>query len=239
MITMYTLKYLTYHKDTLPALSGIANRLRNGGQYYAGMWEDNMAQSLLWYTTVKEGRWPARPDSYVAPSFAWPSVIGPKAFLNCSTLEPKFKIISVSCSPRGDNPLGELIEGSILLNAAILEAVFVNGFDDPIRGNIFCVSDERGELCQYATLKCEGTGHFIFHPDGGEDRNMVAGTQLWCLRLFAGNTPEQYSCGLVLRRARFDETSFSHLTRYRRVGIFASIRNRHFIDSKSGNFKVI
>jgi hypothetical protein len=227
MITLYTQKDFTFHKDTLPALSGIANRMRNAGQYFAGMWGNGMPQSLLWYTTVENEKQPSRPTEYLAPSFAWPSVIGPTNFLDCSEMQAKFTIKGIGCTPKGDSPLGEVSNGCMFLVAARLSAVFVNRFDGTLRADTFLHDSARGTFCQYATLKCEDLGHFIFHPDVLSDSELVAGTPLWCLQLFVHKSQEQhYSYGLVLCQ----DKKPSLVNGMRRLGIFASIPSHRFTD---------
>jgi hypothetical protein len=209
MIKMYTRRDLTYQKDTLPALSGITNRLRNGGRYYAGMWEKTLEQNLLWYSLVMEKGWPLLPRSYIAPSFAWPSVIGEKSFLDCSSLNTRFKIVDVNCTATGDNPLGELKEGYIKLEAASIKAKFVNGFNESFLASVFLTTRSGREEVQYATLVCEITGYHILHPDTVNFMKMIAGTDLWCLQLFDQSVPNSFSYGLVLRQLQSDENSFS------------------------------
>ena len=52
----YTSKNLTYEKDRLPALSGLARRfcqMETGTDYRAGLWRDNLALDLLWFIPEK------------------------------------------------------------------------------------------------------------------------------------------------------------------------------------------
>lgn len=53
VVAEYSQKDFTYYKDTLPALSGLANRLRGGGKYYAGAWEKEMTLSSMWYAILE------------------------------------------------------------------------------------------------------------------------------------------------------------------------------------------
>jgi hypothetical protein len=229
---------LNLSKDTLPALSGIANRLRNGGRYYAGMWEKILEQNLLWYSLVMEKRWPSLPKSYIAPSFAWPSVIGDKSFLDCSSLNARFKIVDVNCMATGDNPLGELKKGYIKLEAASLKAKFVNGFNESLPISVFLTKNRHGYV-PYATLVCKKIGHHIFHPDTVDVMEMIAGTDMWCLQLFDQRVPNSFSFGLVLQQLRSDEGSFlSKSPRYVRVGVFGSIRSSSFTNTQTETFDI-
>jgi hypothetical protein len=201
MISLYSRKELTYHKDILPALSGIANRLRDG-PYHAGMWEKGLPQSLLWYSVIDKAdgqeHWPSRPNSYTAPTFAWPSVVGSKEFMKLNHCSPQVAIKTVECVPKGDSPLGELGAGFIDLEGKFLDAVFVHGFEAPMQPQSFIEGTTEATLCLCATLKCERFGHFIFHPDTQEDLAPVRDTRLFCLQLFSSED-QQKIFGLVLR----------------------------------------
>ena len=44
--------HLTYEKDMLPAIAGVAKRLQQeyGAGYHAGLWQQNFISDLLWET---------------------------------------------------------------------------------------------------------------------------------------------------------------------------------------------
>jgi hypothetical protein len=66
---------LTFSKDKLPALQGIAKRVQSERRcaYYAGLWEDTTCLDLAWY------HWnpTTSPIEYRAPSWSWASTEGP------------------------------------------------------------------------------------------------------------------------------------------------------------------
>lgn len=87
----YTKMDITYHKDRLIALSGIARRIRDQitshgikEDYIAGLWKGGLAGQLLWYVKPvggdKQPLADLRPKNrdneaeYRAPSFSWASV---------------------------------------------------------------------------------------------------------------------------------------------------------------------
>lgn len=93
VVGMYSKTELSFGKDKLPALSGIANRMSEtiGCRYIAGLWDWHLASQLLWkvqpvyYQTpsgvgrfVHSGKRPRDQVSgnriYRAPSFSWASV---------------------------------------------------------------------------------------------------------------------------------------------------------------------
>lgn len=65
----YSARSLTYPKDRLPALNGVAqefNLMRKHGQYLLGQWSDDLVLGLLWTQT--------RPFPSSANSLAWPLI---------------------------------------------------------------------------------------------------------------------------------------------------------------------
>jgi hypothetical protein len=65
---------LTYEKDTLPALSGLAAKLAviHGSEYIAGLWKDNILLYLFWRLASFRRRW--KQQFHQAPTFPWASV---------------------------------------------------------------------------------------------------------------------------------------------------------------------
>ncbi|KAL7621821.1 hypothetical protein AAE478_007321 [Parahypoxylon ruwenzoriense] len=119
---------LTYSRDKLIALSGLANdmsiKLREINPkydaYLAGIWKFTMPDSLLW--TVK-GPSP-RPSRYRAPSWSWASVDGavnlPVGGGNSSA--SLVRVLGAEASPRGKNAMGEVSGGRIVLEGPICVA---------------------------------------------------------------------------------------------------------------------
>ncbi|KAI7093293.1 hypothetical protein KC340_g10084 [Hortaea werneckii] len=79
VIRLFTKADLTYARDKLPALSGIARHVhsRKGGQYLAGLWRDESVEAQLCWR-VEEPR--LRPTMWRAPSWSWASVDGPVSY---------------------------------------------------------------------------------------------------------------------------------------------------------------
>ncbi|KAL8721178.1 MAG: hypothetical protein Q9181_007763 [Wetmoreana brouardii] len=85
----YTQRKITYGKDKLIAISGLAHRYhRDGrGHYAAGLWQADMPSALLWRVyqyppnltqavNASPRLPPRRPETYRAPSWSWASVDG-------------------------------------------------------------------------------------------------------------------------------------------------------------------
>ncbi|ROV97103.1 hypothetical protein VMCG_07447 [Cytospora schulzeri] len=73
----YTGRHLTYAKDRLPALAGVAaeaQTFRPGVRYLSGLWEDDLPYCLAWYSMVP-GR-AKRIHPTTAPSWSWACLLG-------------------------------------------------------------------------------------------------------------------------------------------------------------------
>src|SRR5436190_1450354 len=75
----YSHRKLTYSKDTLAALSGIAGFMDaySPGRYLAGIWEKDLHFQLCWTSILDEGYPCFRHAEVIAPSFSWACRNGP------------------------------------------------------------------------------------------------------------------------------------------------------------------
>jgi hypothetical protein len=84
ILEAYTLRSLTFEKDRLPAIAGVAKvfgRL-TGYSYKAGLWDEDLIRGLAWSIHYDDGghkykyRQPGRTrcSAYVAPSWTWASI---------------------------------------------------------------------------------------------------------------------------------------------------------------------
>lgn len=88
MVSEFTTRNLTYQKDTLPALSGVAYELKHrmayrNDSYVAGLWLNNLAIGLLWrISTIEQLAVAKVPDGqknfdrhdFHSPSWSWVSI---------------------------------------------------------------------------------------------------------------------------------------------------------------------
>ena len=93
VVELYSMQFLTYEKDKLVAISGIANSISkleppgaptNG--YLSGLWQSSLPAYLLWITDENESSGggprgaerltPKKIYEYVAPSWSWASIFG-------------------------------------------------------------------------------------------------------------------------------------------------------------------
>ncbi|KAF1993672.1 HET-domain-containing protein [Amniculicola lignicola CBS 123094] len=100
IVTEYSAKALTFEKDILPALQGVARVMQSKRrcQYYAGLWQDTLLLDLLWMISATCFRRGAtldpkdndleEPQTWHAPSWSWASVVG-KVEWNSDSFTPK------------------------------------------------------------------------------------------------------------------------------------------------------
>jgi len=73
VVEEYSRLQLTYHRDKLPALAGIATQMshRTGYCYMRGLWRETIAIDLLWYVNVDKNDFSQR---LLEPSWSWASL---------------------------------------------------------------------------------------------------------------------------------------------------------------------
>ncbi|KAI3323462.1 HET-domain-containing protein [Xylariaceae sp. AK1471] len=136
----FSVRELTNAYDKLPALSGIARVIQDMTQssYLGGVWKDNIVRDLNWsYAAFLGEDIQSMPNSrlkqYRAPSFSWASVehtgvaFDEGYFLSRSvttygTWHPACVLISAGCTPTGQNPLGRVQDGFVILQGRITKA---------------------------------------------------------------------------------------------------------------------
>lgn len=82
LVCEYSHTELTYSKDRLVALSGVAKLFQQtfGGEYLAGLWRKPLVRLLCWCRDDEKERQPRKKPEYRAPSWSWASIDGPVCF---------------------------------------------------------------------------------------------------------------------------------------------------------------
>lgn len=120
LVESYSKRNLTFSKDKLPAICGLAQIYPNhlGARYFAGMWSTHLLEGLLWTCVLARV-----PTGYRAPSWSWASVDGPiRTNWHWSTLEPWVRVLDVSVELLRDDMFGELRSAHLLLLGKIKDA---------------------------------------------------------------------------------------------------------------------
>ena len=125
LVYQYSQGNLTYSKDRLPALSGIArvfckkyaldhvNPGTGSGQHYlTGLWCSNLEHQLFWQGIT----WPVapRPDSPCRPTWSWVSVAG-RVRAQIIPLIFNFRVLDARVVPTTEDEYGEVTSGSLRL----------------------------------------------------------------------------------------------------------------------------
>ena len=74
LVQTYVKRHLTFEKDRLPAIAGIAKIMGEllGYSYKAGLWDQDLVRGLAWWLYFQE--WPEDAYESDAPSWTWASV---------------------------------------------------------------------------------------------------------------------------------------------------------------------
>jgi hypothetical protein len=173
---------LTKGTDRLPAISGMAKqtkRWHDGDTYLAGLWKGALIKDLLWSTSSKPSGRNPRPAEWQGPSWSWASIDDAvKHDVRTdrkSVIKHTTKIVSVSTSPVGTDPTGEVNNGTIEIEepAVMMRLVYTNSSDK--RYSFISVKDKERKwnhvFCPDYDFKAPG-GHRI------ED-----GATVHCIRL--------------------------------------------------------
>lgn len=184
-VEMYTQCKLTYPKDKLIAISGIAEAFQPSlGTYRLGLWEDHLPMGLLWSladppsltTTQGLAAGPQRDNKppYRAPSWSWASVDGPVRFLSnpfARSLSPESNVFStvidvldVDTRTRHLNGLGEVMprtRASLILEGGLVPVELglrvTRANDGSVRGSMLIVSVGDEEYAHYANHPASGS----------------------------------------------------------------------------------
>jgi hypothetical protein len=121
IVHQYSNLNLTFHKDKLPALSGLARQMQEfrDDQYLAGLWHNDLDQGLVWYVDDNEGDdlLPPRPLGPIAPTWSWASIShGVSArWTRWSGDQKEAKILEAEVCLASSDPYGEVKSGFVVL----------------------------------------------------------------------------------------------------------------------------
>ena len=160
IIQLYSRTRLTYSKDKLVALSGVARQFQSvtGDQYVAGLWRTGLEVYLCWRVERSETLHPLlQPETsaYQAPSWSWASTNQPiNWYLHTVPLRNRFdndnlcgliSFLEIQLVPVGPDPLGQLLAAHLeidcgpLIRGSVI-ASLLNGakvpFDNPHQRNL-------------------------------------------------------------------------------------------------------
>ena len=136
MVHRYSSRRLTYNKDKLIALSGIAQVVSQFtcAKYIAGIWSENLVAELAWrriHSSMENAssrvEWGFMAE-YQAPSFSWASIQGvvdslPRTHVqDIHSWNQTFSLIDMHVSQIGLNPFGAVSGGYIKVHGYLVQA---------------------------------------------------------------------------------------------------------------------
>lgn len=121
IVETYTTESLTYPSDIFPGIQGLAKLVPSSmGRYLAGHWMKTLPHSLCWF--VKE---PAQRqlEEWRAPSWSWAAAEGSVEWprvVSGDRLTAYATVLSATTFPKGDDPMGQISDGAIILRGKYL-----------------------------------------------------------------------------------------------------------------------
>ncbi|KAL2075364.1 hypothetical protein VTL71DRAFT_307 [Oculimacula yallundae] len=253
LVRTYSALDLTFERDRLPALSGIARRLSEmfDTTYLAGLWREDLPSQLLWSTLTEciprlEG---------LGPTWSWISVLNSNGFVTyiCGDIEidNRVKILEASCVIPGGNEFGFVESGFIKINAVVVDAaLWLRDKDHPavllfpvpvdewnVNGCSHDRMDERNKsICRPAADLVD-----LDYPSGGDFPSGAGSYAVRCILLALNTTINPHSArgrdiSLVVRVK--DPSAQEKV--YERVGIsFTSERANYFKDAAVTTITVV
>lgn len=126
----YARTSLTFSRDTLPALSGLATQwltTHPTDRYLAGLWRSNLVQGLIWSASPVQLGTRVRP--WRAPSWSWASVTATDADSFCVNyfdyapgIAAMVEVVHAHCAPSGADPTGTVAFGHLILRGKAFDA---------------------------------------------------------------------------------------------------------------------
>jgi hypothetical protein len=127
IVERYSSCELTYAKDKLVAISGLARniQIQTGDQYIAGMWREDLEFQLCWYNAV--GQQSQRAVPYRAPTWSWASLDCLIDFSIAERFENTrentvlwIQILDIQVQFSGPDPMGQLSMANLCLSCSCL-----------------------------------------------------------------------------------------------------------------------
>ena len=161
VVQLYTAANLTYGRDKLIAISGLARHFYDrvyGCKYYAaGLWRsDSDFDTAMLYWKVLDVR--PKPSTYRAPSWSWAAIDGKVVFphmdnrLHCSISNTCVLDVSATTSP--EDRFGEVSAGVLRLGCKVLLPCEIDIVDRTM--GTYSVRFNQQCMCIDINLDCEG-----------------------------------------------------------------------------------
>jgi hypothetical protein len=128
--TAYVNTSVTYEKDKLVALSGLASAFQDllGDEYLAGLWRKTLIFDMLWVIPVPRKRTP-----YRAPSWSWASMEDGRMWFSAlisgypHEIHELCRIVHAEVTHSSKNKMGEVSSGHVLIEGYIFLLDTIHG----------------------------------------------------------------------------------------------------------------
>lgn len=137
LVTQYTSRDLTFEKDRLPAISGLAALMKEHtkSEYLAGLWTHDLDYMLLWmsdHAAAKDKPVERMPIEPYAPSWSWSSVVGPVKYIprhrdqfshrrsGGDEIKPVYECVQAATFPLTSNVYGPSKYGFVTIEGQLL-----------------------------------------------------------------------------------------------------------------------
>lgn len=130
IVRLYSAADLTFGKDKLPALSGIARLGYNetGDQYLAGLWKGKLEEQLCWDRWGYESSIVRPRPPWRAPTWSWASIDGAVSWYTRQkgVLETTYvQVLDANTTKYGYDPFGQVSSGFIRLACSTMAAGYL------------------------------------------------------------------------------------------------------------------
>ncbi|KAF9872843.1 hypothetical protein CkaCkLH20_09706 [Colletotrichum karsti] len=201
LVEQYSKRVLSLQSDRLPALSGVARRIRHAdptvGSYLAGLWHKDLLWHLLWQ--VDHAQIPIDSHHYLSqnqnrlvgsfcdasalqrrsrePTWSWISTSWPVKWFSASpeifrSHRPSASFREAQCVVDPINPLGDVSSGKITLTASITQT------------ELSTYHDDSWKLVKNTQQGMSKALEVIFIPDGTfNELSLVAGDIVHCAKI--------------------------------------------------------
>lgn len=201
IVRLYSGLALTFSKDRLPALAGIARQAYVGShdQYLAGMWKGRLLEQLCWSRSGS----PNNRLLHGAPTWSWASVDGQVWWFTDRDLDSTYvHVLNARATFHAVDPFGQVSGGVIRLACSYLIEARVEDVQN----------SEEAEEGEFAVALAASTGGpFTIMIDTLTDLEANAALPIYMVPIYSHNTysghsgpndehiPEQVIEGIVLR----------------------------------------
>ncbi|KFY10911.1 hypothetical protein V492_04782 [Pseudogymnoascus sp. VKM F-4246] len=228
IVPMYSEANLTFGKDKLPALSGVARLSHNetGDQYLAGLWRNELELQLCWSHPGQDDEVMQPRPPWRAPTWSWASIDGEVSSRYVWRKLPTtyVQVLDANTTQYGHDPFGQVTSGFIRLACSTMAAGYMahpnvsNNLEPKAYALIVPYSGNR-DLKVPIQIDCQ------------DDSNRAPNKLFYLLPIFSGKTGtrrhegedtihELAIVGIVLQATGVAKGELS------RIGFFATYKNR-------------